>query len=384
MDPFTIEISDADVDDLRARLDRTRWADDGRRDEDQEPGRRGPEPKRVQDLAGRWRDLDARALQDRLNAYPQVVEEVDGVRVHAYHVRSPHPDATPLILTHGWPGSAADYLDVIGPLTDPTAHGGSAQDAFHVVVPDIPGFGFSQKPTTGGWTIPRVAGAWATLMGRLGYDGYVAHGGDLGAWITQVLVAIDPAARAGHVSFLVTPPPPGDPAAVGALAPEDLARLGRLGAFMAEGSAYMALQATRPQTLAHALADSPVGQLAWLLEKYDAWSAGPDALTAEQVLTSASVTWFTRTGGSSAHFYADNAALLPTAAVPPPPPPVQDKPFGVAVYRDDPAPPVRAFAEPGFSRLVHWAEHDGGHFAPMEVPETFVADLRAFAAALPA
>lgn len=383
MEPFTIAVPDAAVDDLRERLARVRWPDEGRLDEDQVPGQRGPELKRVQELAEQWADLDWRAVEERLNAHPQVMEEIDGVRIHVTHVRSPHEDATPLLLTHGWPGSGADYLDVLGPLTDPTRYGGSAQDAFHVVVPDLPGFGFSERPATGGWTFPRVAGAWATLMARLGYRDYVAHGADLGAWITQILVAMDPAARAGHVSFLVTPPP-ADPAALASLDGESLGRLGALGAFVTDGSAYMALHATRPQTLAYALTDSPVGHLAWLLEKYEAWSAGAHALSAEQVLTQASISWFTGTAGSAAHFYADNAAFLPTAPEPPAAPPVLTKPFGVAVYRDDPAPPVRAFAEPGFTELVHWAEHDGGHFAPLEVPETFVTDLRRFKAALPA
>ncbi|WP_407319802.1 epoxide hydrolase [Isoptericola halotolerans] len=384
MEKFTIDIPDAAVDDLRTRLGAVRWPDDGRLDEHQTPGQRGPVVSSVRDLAQRWLELDWRAVEARLNAFPQFVEEIDGVRVHFFHVRSPHEDATPIVLTHGWPGSAADFIDVIDAMTDPTAHGGSPQDAFHVVLPDIPGFGFSAKPAAGGWTIPRVAGAWAQLMDRLGYERYIAQGGDLGAWITQTLLATDPAAEAGHVNFLVTPPPPDDPGVVASLDPTSLARIERLGAFMTEGSAYMALQATRPQTLAYALTDSPVGLLAWLVEKYHAWSGGPGALSVEQILTHASIYWYTQTAGSAAHFYADNAALLPTSPVPPPPPPVQEKPFGVGVYREDPAPPIRTLAEPGFRRLVHWAEHDGGHFAPMEVPHTFVADLRQFRAALAA
>ncbi|MDO8145901.1 epoxide hydrolase family protein [Isoptericola sp. 178] len=384
MKPFSINVPDAAIDDLRARLGAVRWPDEGRRDEHQGPGQRGPELSRVRDLAGRWADFDWRAAEARLNRFPQFVEEIDGVAVHFFHVRSPHEGATPIVLTHGWPGSAADFVDVVEPLTDPTAHGGAPEDAFHVVLPDIPGFGFSGKPTAGGWTIPRVAGAWSLLMERLGYERYIAQGGDLGAWITEALLTTDPAAEAAHVNFLVTPPPSDDPDVMSTLDPTSLARLESLGAFMADGSAYMALQATRPQTLAYALTDSPVGQLAWLLEKYHSWAAGPDSLTVQQILTHASIAWFTQSAGSAAHFYADNAALLPTAPVPPPAPPVQEKPFGVGVYREDPAPPIRAFAEPRYRRLVHWAEHDGGHFAPMEVPSTFVSDLRRFRAALSA
>lgn len=378
MHPFDIHVPDADIQDLVSRLRDTRWPEGDRRGIDQQPGQRGPEVTTVQELAAAWARFDWRAAEARLNAYPQFIQEIDGVDVHFFHVRSQHENATPIILTHGWPGSAADFVDVIDPLTNPTAHGGEPEDAFHVVVPDIPGFGFSGKPSTGGWTIPRVAGAWGTLMGLLGYDRYIAQGGDLGAWITQTLLAIDPAAQAGHVNFLVTPPPADDPSVLAGLDGPNLERLNRLGEFMSDGSAYMKLQATRPQTVAYALADSPVGLLAWLLEKYQAWSAGDGALAAEHILTHSSIYWFTGTGGSAAHFYADNADFLPTAPTPPPAPPVQDKPFGVGVYLEDPAPPIRALADPGFSALLHWQEYDGGHFAPMEVPDTFVGDLRQF------
>jgi microsomal epoxide hydrolase len=307
--------------------------------------------------------------------------------VHFLHVRSPEPDAVPMLLTHGWPGSFVEFLDVIGPLTDPRSHGGDPADAYHLVIPTLPGFGFSGPTRDPGWTIVRIAAAWAELMRRLGYDGYVPQGGDIGAWISLTLAGVDaPHVRGAHVNFLVTPPT-GDPAELGGLSESDLGRLGLLARFVGEGSGYMKLQSTRPRTLSYGLTDSPVGQLAWIVEKFFEWSdsakSPEDAVDRDRMLTNVSIYWLTATAGSSADFYFDNADILPTAPTPPPVPPPLPVPLGVAVYPADSAQPIRQLADRQFPAIIHWNELGrGGHFAAMEEPDLFVEDLRRFARAL--
>ena len=384
MRPFRIAIPQEDIDDLRRRLGETRWPSEI-------PGAnwsRGVPLDYLKELAEYWRtSYDWRAAEARLNEFPQFTTEIDGVNVHFLHVRSPEPDARPLILSHGWPSSVAEFLDVIKPLTDPRSYGGDPSQAFHLVIPSLPGFGFSGPVTEPGWDSGRIARAWIELMHRLGYDRYAVQGGDLGMWISLTMAAMDSEHIDGaHVNFLVTPPS-GDPAELAGLTEQDMGRLGRLMAWAVEQSGYMKIQATRPQTLAYALTDSPVGQLAWIIEKFWEWTDSEkvpeDAVSRDQLLTNISIYWLTATAGSSAQLYFEMADQLPTAPTPPPLPPPLPIPLGVAVYPHDASLPIRSLAEPRFPNIVQWTEFDrGGHFPAMEEPDLFVQDLRAFTTAL--
>jgi microsomal epoxide hydrolase len=383
MQPFRIEIPQAALDDLHRRLAATRWPAEL-------PGtgwERGVPLSYLKELAEYWRTrFDWRAAEARLNRFPQFTTEIDGANVHFLHVRSPEPDALPMVMTHGWPSSVAEFLDVIEPLTNPRAHGGDPSEAYHLVIPSIPGFGFSGPAPEPGWNLVRVAQAWAGLMRRLGYDRYVAQGGDLGSFLTLVLSGVDFEHILGsHVHFLVTPPS-GDPAEMATLTDDERSRLAVLLRFN-DFSGYMKVQATRPQTLSYSLTDSPVGQLAWIVEKFREWTDSEkvpeDAVDLDQMLTTVSIYWLTATGGSSAQFYYEIADMLPTAPTPPPPPPPLPVKLGVAVYPHDPAMAIRRFADRSFPNIIQWREYDrGGHFAPMEEPDLFVADLRAYARAL--
>ncbi|GLF98772.1 epoxide hydrolase family protein [Streptomyces yaizuensis] len=380
MRPFRVGIPQEALDDLRARLGSARWPA-----EVPDTGwSRGVPQSYLRELAAYWRDgYDWRATEARINAFPQFMTVIDGADIHVLHVRSPEPDAVPLLLTHGWPGSFIEFLDVIGPLTDPRAHGGDPADAFHVVVPSLPGFGFSGPLTEHGWTLPRVAGMWAELMASLGYDRYLPQGGDLGASVAILLGATDPEHVLGtHVNFLFTAPS-GDPAELADLDAADLARLQRLGAFADDGSGYMKLLATRPQSLGYGLTDSPIGQLAWNVEKFYEWSdaekSPEEAIDRDTLLAQVSLYWLTGTAGTAGHLYADNAAFMPITSAPPPPLPSVPGPLGVTVYPADLAQPIRRLAERRNPRIVRWTEAErGGHFAAMEQPELFVAELRAF------
>ncbi|MFI8326278.1 epoxide hydrolase family protein [Streptomyces sp. NPDC085529] len=382
MHPFRIDIPQAQLDDLHRRLDATRWPDEL-------PGvgwDRGVPLGYLKELTEYWRtSFDWRAAEAQLNAYPQFVEEIDGAQVHFLHVTSPEPDATPLLLTHGWPGSVAEFLDVIGPLTDPRAHGGDPADAFHLVIPSIPGYGFSTLTETG-WDTPRIARAWAELMARLGYGKYIAQGGDAGAVISLELGRVDPEHVLGvHVNMLMTFPS-GDPTEFEGLDERDQARLGKLARFDAELSGYMKLQQTRPQTLAYGLTDSPVGQLAWIVEKFLDWTGATElpeeAVDRDRLLTNVTIYWLTATAGSSAQFYYEGAAGVRAAASGAVPPPVT-VPVGVAVFPDDIFVPIRRFADRDLPTITHWTEFEhGGHFAALEQPEALTGDIRAFARAL--
>ncbi|MBX9427591.1 MULTISPECIES: epoxide hydrolase family protein [Streptomyces] len=382
MHPFRIDIPQAQLDDLHRRLDATRWPDEL-------PGvgwDRGVPVGYLKELAEYWRtSFDWRVAEAQLNAHPQFVEEIDGAQVHFLHVTSPEPDATPLLLTHGWPGSVAEFLDVIGPLTDPRAHGGDPAEAFHLVIPSIPGYGFSTLTETG-WDTARIARAWAELMARLGYGKYIAQGGDAGAVISLELGRIDPEHVLGvHVNMLMTFPS-GDPAEFEGLDERDQARLGKLARFDAELSGYMKLQQTRPQTLAYGLTDSPVGQLAWIVEKFLDWTGATDlpedAVDRDRLLTNVTIYWLTATAGSSAQFYYEGAAGVRAAASGAVPPPVT-VPVGVAVFPDDIFVPIRRFADRDLPNITHWTEFEqGGHFAALEQPAALTGDIRAFARAL--
>jgi microsomal epoxide hydrolase len=343
----------------------------------------------LKELAEYWRTTyDWRADEAVLNSYPQYTTEIDGTNVHFIHVRSPEPDALPLLLTHGWPGSVVEFLDVIGPLSDPRGHGDPAAPAFHLIIPSLPGYGFSGPVPEPGWDLVRIAGAWAELMKRLGYDRYVAQGGDFGSGISLILGQLDrPHVLGVHVNMLPTGPAGNDPAELDGLSDSDLARLARFPQFRRDGSGYMKIQATRPQTLAYGLTDSPAGQLAWIIEKFREWADAADvpedAIRRDRLLANATIYWLTGTAGSSAALYLELADQLPNSETPPSPNPPSDVPLGVAVYAHDMFLPVRRFADRDFTNIVHWSEFDrGGHFAAMEEPDLFVADLRSFVAAL--
>jgi pimeloyl-ACP methyl ester carboxylesterase len=373
--PFRIDIPDAALDDLRDRLARTRWPDEL-------PGAGwayGVPLGYLRELAEYWRaGYDWRAQEARLNQFPQFITTIDGARVHFLHVRSPEPQALPVVITHGWPGSVAEFLDVIGPLTDPGAHGGDPADAFHLVIPSIPGYGFS-GPTHGtGWTTARVAKAWTELMRRLGYQRYGAQGGDWGAFVSPEVGRADPdhvvgvhvnAATFGFIPF-------GDvgPEELATFTDAEKARLQRLKWFLSDGNAYFQIQATRPQTLAYGLADSPVGQLAWNVEKFKEWTHPAEdppecAVDRDQLLTNVMLYWLTGTAGSAARLYYENMHAASWGQPP------ATTPTGVAVFAEDVA--IRRYAERA-NNIVHWSEFDrGGHFAAMEAPDLFVQDVRA-------
>lgn len=385
MRPFRVDVGHEALVDLHQRLADTRWPGEV-------PGvgrERGVAVNRLKDLAEYWRTgYEWRAAEARLNSYPQFTTEIDGADVYFMHVRSPEPGAVPLLMTHGWPGSVAEFLDVIGPLSDPRRYGGDPADAFHLVIPSPPGFGFSGPTRQPGWRIERIAAAWGELMRRLGYDRYLAHGGDLGVWISLTLAAREPGHLRGvHVNYLLTPPS-ADPDETVGLGERDLERLAQL-VSLDRNAGYMKMQATRPQTLAYGLTDSPVGQLAWIADKFWEWtdSAKPPqgSVSWDKLLTNVSIYWFTATAGSSAQLYFEMADQLPDPARPPEaPPPQLPVPLGVAVHPYDAALPVRSIAERRFPNIVHWTEFDrGGHFPAMEEPDLFVADLRAFARAVP-
>ncbi|MEY9211903.1 epoxide hydrolase [Thermobifida halotolerans] len=381
MRPFRVEVPQEDLDDLRRRIADTRWPAETL----DEGWSRGVPPGYLRELAEYWRtDYDWRAAEARMNRFPQFVTDIDGVDVHFLHVRSPEPEALPLLLTHGWPGSFVEFLDLVGPLTDPRAHGGDPKDAFHLVVPSLPGYGFSGKPREAGWDTTRIAEAWAELMRRLGYDRYVAQGGDAGSVISLELARVAPEHVAGvHVNMLMTFPPR-DPAALADLSGTDQDRLARLARFDTELSGYMKLQATRPQTVSYGLTDSPVGQLAWIVEKFWEWTdsdkAPEDAVDRDLMLTNVTLYWLTATAGSSAQFYYEGAeqmrrlASADTGDLPP-----LRTPVGVAVFPHDIFLPIRRFAERDLANITRWTEFDrGGHFAAMEQPEPLADDIRAF------
>jgi pimeloyl-ACP methyl ester carboxylesterase len=372
IEPFTIAVEQAQLDDLHDRLARTRWPSEL-------PGvgwDRGVPLDYVRELAEYWRTgYDWRAQEARLNALAQFTTQIDGQRIHFLHVRSPQPDAMALILSHGWPGSVAEFGEVIGPLTDPGAHGGDPADAFDVVVPSRPGYGFSGPTAEPGWNVTRIAEAFAVLMDRLGYEHYGAQGGDWGSAISQELGRRDPDhVAAVHVNMLFTFPPR-EPEVLATLTAAEQAKLATAQHYLDELSGYRIQQATRPQTLAYALTDSPAGQLAWIAEKFKEWTdssdAPEDAVDRDQLLTNVMLYWLTATAGSSAGLYYESAHGERTGWTEP-----ATVPTGVAVFPRDIAQPIRRFAQ---GNIVHWSEFDrGGHFAAMEAPDLLVGDVREF------
>jgi pimeloyl-ACP methyl ester carboxylesterase len=371
--PFRLAIPQAALDDLHDRLARTRWPAPL-------PGTdwsRGVPLDYLRELAEYWRTgYDWREHEAQLNEFPQFTTTIDGANVHFLHVRSAEPDALPLIMTHGWPGSVVEFLDVIEPLTNPRAHSGDAADAFHLVIPSVPGFGLSGPIEDSGWTERRVASAFAELMRRLGYDRYGAQGGDVGAVVSPELGRVDPEhvvgihVNAASVGFMPFPPLSEDELAD--LSDLERARFERITEFLDEEFGYAQIQSTRPQTLAYGLNDSPVGQLAWIVDKFQSWTHGSvpeDAVDRDHMLTNVMLYWLTGTAGSSANLYYEgkHAGQWPERSA---------VPTGVAVFAEDIA--IRRYAEQS-NTIVHWSDFDrGGHHAAMEAPDLLIADVRHF------
>ena len=370
--PFHLAIPQTDLDDLHHRLDNTRWPD-------QLPGtdwQYGVPRTYLQELTHHWRNhYDWRTHEKHLNDHPQFTTEIDGQHIHFLHVRSPEPHALPLLLTHGWPGSIVEFLDVIGPLTNPAAHNADPADAFHLVIPSLPGFGLSGPTREPGWHTRRIATAWAELMHRLGYHRYGAQGGDFGALITPDLGRVDPEHVIGlHVNAATVGFIPFGDIDTDQLTDRERQRYERLRDYMTDGNAYFQIQATRPQTIAYPLTDSPVGQLAWIIEKFKEWThpvhALPDTIIdRDRLLTNVMLYWLTGTAGSAARIYYENthSGQWPHRT---------DIPTGVAAFAEDIA--IRAYAE-HTNTITHWTDFDtGGHFAALETPDLLVTDVRQF------
>jgi pimeloyl-ACP methyl ester carboxylesterase len=365
--PFRIEIADAELVDLRDRLRRTRWPEP----ETVDDWSQGVPLSYVQDVCQYWADkYDWRAAEARLNEFAQYRTDIDGLGIHFIHVRSKHADALPIVITHGWPGSIAEFHKVIGPLTDPTAFGGDARDAFHVVCPSLPGYGFSDKPAATGWGVERIALAWAELMSRLGYGRYGAQGGDWGSTVTTSIGQQDPEHVVGvHVNMPIAAPVLED------LTEAENAALASLAHYQQQDSGYSKQQSTRPQTLGYGLADSPAGQCAWILEKFWAWTdcdGHPEnALTRDELLDNVMLYWLPGNGASSARLYWESFNRGRADEV--------STPAGCSIFPKEIIRISRRWAETRFTDIRYWNELDkGGHFAAFEQPELFVNELRSF------
>lgn len=378
--PFRIEVPEEAITDLRRRIADTRWPE---RETVSDLSQGAPLAK-VQELVQYWgSSYDWRKVEAKLNALPQFVTSIDGVDIQFAHVRSPHPDAMPLIITHGWPGSIIELLKVVGPLTDPTAHGGRAEDAFHLVLPSLPEYGFSGKPRDTGWDAIHIASAWTELMRRLGYDHYVSQGGDWGAIISHVMAIQAPEGLLGiHVNMPATVPAAiakvlsnSDPMPLG-LTNEEQKAFASLDSFYKSGSAYSAIMMTRPQTLGYGLSDSPAGLAAWIYDKFAAWtdSGGvpEDVLSLDEMLDDISLYWFSNSGTSAARLYWEVAGGNPFNALD------ISIPVGVTVFPGEIYQAPRSWAEQNYHRLTYWNEvAKGGHFAAFEQPEIFTNEVRA-------
>lgn len=368
IEPFQLDIPEADLDDLRARLANTRWPE-----RETVPGKeQGVRLSDAQALCAYWHDTyDWRRCEAHLNSLGQFRTTIDGLGIHFLHVRSPEPDALPLILTHGWPGSVVEFLKAIGPLTDPVAHGGNAADAFHVVVPSLPGYGFSDRPADAGWSVEHIAEAWITLMRRLGYDRFFAQGGDWGSAVTSAMAAIKPPElQAIHLNFVIAQPLPEELADLSDREKQALADLQR---FNLEGQGYSAIQRTRPQTLGYGLTDSPAGQAAWIFDKLAEWTDSNgdplSVLSYDDMLDNIMLYWLPGNAAASARLYWESHrdfAANPT-----------DLPVACSIFPGEIIRPSRTWAERKYPNLIHWGELDrGGHFAAFEQPDLFVGEIR--------
>jgi pimeloyl-ACP methyl ester carboxylesterase len=380
--PFRVEVPEEDLVELRRRIAATRWPSN----ELVADRSQGVQLATLQELARYWTtDYDLRRVESRLNALPQFTTQIDGVDIHFIHVRSRHENALPLIMTHGWPGSVIELLETIGPLTDPTAHGADAEEAFHLVLPSLPGYGFSGEPTEVGWDPGRTAQAWAELMGRLGYGRYVAQGGDLGAIVSDVMGRQAPEGLVGiHMNLLVTTlgaptPPPGD-------TEEERAALDAINTFTTSGFGYFLEQSTRPQTIGYAVLDSPVGLAAWLLDHDTdsyykisrAFLEGQPSgnLTRDNILDNITLYWLTGTGASAARWYWELGRAQALAAGQAPP--EVSLPVGFTAFPGEIFRAPRSWVERSYPTLVHFNEvAKGGHFAAWEEPQLFTTEVQA-------
>lgn len=380
--PFRVNIPAESLADLRRRLSATRWPEAETVDDRSQ----GVQLSKLQALVRYWEtDYDWRRAEQQLNALPQFLTKIDGVDIHFIHVRSPHADAMPLIMTHGWPGSIFELLKVIGPLTDPTAHGGNAQDAFHLVLPSIPGFGFSEKPRDTGWNPDRIARAWDILMKRIGYSHYVSQGGDWGAIISDSMGRQAPKGLLGiHVNRIerstTIPPEVGKALMNGDPAPENLngeekAIFNEAREFLSKGFGYAALMGTRPQTIGYSLADSPVGLAAWFYDKLADWvftRGDPErSFTRNEILDNITLYWLTNTGPSSSRIYWENTANVAM-------PGIISVPVAVTIFPGEVYRPPKHWAQRAYPNLIYFNKVDkGGHFAAWEEPELFSVEVRA-------
>ena len=377
MEPFRIDVPEAELDDLRARLRSARWQER----ETVDDWSQGVPLDYLTELCAYWADgYDWRRAEARLNELPGYRTEIDGLGIHLLHVRSPHSNALPLVMTHGWPGSIVEFLKVIGPLTDPAAHGGDPADAFHVVCPSLPGYGFSDKPERRGWGVDRIAAAWTELMARLGYERYGAQGSDWGTSVSALIGQRDP----DHVAGIHLMPPlaPPDPATFDDLTDAERAALASLEHAAEWESGYSTEHATRPQTIGYALADSPVALCAWIVEKFWAWTdcdGHPEnVLTRDELLDNLMLYWLPRTGASSARLYWESIRQV-NELISGPVHDVVEVPTGCSIFPKEIQRPSRRWAQKRFPDIRHWNELDrGGHFAAFEQPEQFVDELRRF------
>ncbi len=366
--PFAVAISDREIEDLKQRLARTRWPDS----ETVPDWSQGVRVENAKALLNYWeREYDWRRFESELNRFPQFLTTIDGLDIHFIHVKSKNPNAMPLILTHGWPGSIVEFLKIIGPLTDPVAFGGDVEDSFDVVIPSLPGFGFSGKPTETGWTVSRIASAWVELMNRLGYENWAAQGGDWGSVVTTALGAMRPKGLLGiHLNTqYVLPAEIPD-----TLSPEEQHALDTVAFYAGEIGGANHLQGTKPETIGIALADSPAGQAAWIYDKFqsktDNHGLAEDALSTDDMLDAISLYWFTNSAASSARIYWENKSGSFAG-------PKLTLPVAVTVFpRDIPLFP-RSWIEDTYTNLIHYGESDkGGHFAALEQPEIMISEIR--------
>lgn len=367
--PFRVEVSQAELDDLMERLARTRLPQPAPVDD----WDTGTPNSYLREAIDAWRTtFDWRAEEARINSFPHFTTEIDGQTIHFIHVRSPYPDATPLLLAHTYPGSSVDYLDLIDELVDPVAHGGRAEDAFDVVIPDAPGYGFSNPVVDAGWTMARVARAYDALMRGLGYERYGIHGSDNGAMVARELGLLNPEGFLGlHVLQLFSFPS-GDPAEFERLEPQDYAGLEHMQWFQSVGG-YNTMNASRPQTVAAGLSDSPVGLLAYS-ELFNSFGNGTSLVPLAKILTEVTVNWFANAAAGMSRSYLENARADAASAEPR----VNSARTGIAVFKDD-FQTIRVFAERDNSNIVHWSRFEkGGHYAALEVPSVVVGDIRAF------
>jgi epoxide hydrolase len=368
--PFTFDVAQSELDDLKRRLAHTRWPER----ETPQDWSQGVPLAYVKEVCDYWQHkYDWRRCEKRLNSYPQFITEIDGVEIQFMHLRSPHADAVPLVMTHGWPGSVLEFMDVIGPLTNPTAHGGEARDAFHLVCPTLPGFGFSGKPTTPGHGIDWVAKAWTQLMGRLGYDQYFAQGGDWGSAVVHSIGMTEGAhCRGIHTNMPILSP---SAAVMENLTEFEKSAIAGAQKYYDWDSGYSKEQSTRPQTIGYSLVDSPVGQAAWILEKFWCWTdckGHPEnAVKRDELLDNIMMYWLPAVGASSARMYWESFAVLAA------PKPKIHMPVAASIFPCEIFRASRRWCEERYTKLVHFDTLDkGGHFAAMEQPALFVNEVR--------